>query len=156
MTIKYIKKTGTRAFLIIGLGSLLTACNPTRQDVGTVAGAAAGAYAGSEIGNGGGQLAAIAIGALAGSYLGGAIGEFMNDVDRYNTRQALESSPTGSTTNWTNPETGISYNVTPTNTFSNDKGLCREYTTETILSGQVEVDHDTACRQEDGSWHSIN
>ena len=156
MAIKYIRKTGTRTLFIIVLGYLLTACNPTRQDIGTVAGAATGAYAGSVIGNGGGQLVAIAIGALAGSYLGGAVGEYMNDVDRDNTRQALESSPTGSTMNWTNPETGINYNVTPTNTFSNDDGLCREYTTESISSGQVEVDHDTACRQEDGSWHSVN
>lgn len=151
-----MKKSATRSLCILFLGILISGCNPTRQDVGTVAGAVAGAYAGAEIGNGGGKLAAIAIGALAGSYLGGLIGEFMNDVDRYNTRQALESSPTGSTTNWTNPETGISYNVTPTNTFNNDKGLCREYTTETILSGQVEVDHDTACRQEDGTWQAIN
>ena len=156
MVINYINKPGTRTLFIIGLGCLLSACNPTRQDVGTVVGAAAGAYAGSEIGNGGGQLAAIAIGALAGSYLGGAIGEFMNDMDRYNTQQALESSPTGSTTNWNNPETGVSYNVTPTHTYNSEKGLCREYTTEAIISGQVEVDHDTACRQEDGTWRAVN
>ena len=151
-----MKKLATRSLCILFLGILISACNPTRQDFGTVAGAAGGAYAGSEIGNGGGQLAAIAIGALAGSYLGGAIWGYMNDLDQHNTQQALESSPTGSTTNWTNPETGMSYNITPTHTYNSDIGLCREYTTETIISGQVKVDHDTACRQADGSWQTIN
>ena len=145
-----------KTIFIIGLGILLSGCNPTRQDVGTVLGAAAGAYAGSEIGGGGGQLAAIAIGALIGSYLGGAIGQHMNDLDRNKTREALESSPTGSTTNWNNPETGVSYNVTPTHTFDSGNGLCREYTTEAVISGQVEVGHDTACRQADGTWQAIN
>jgi surface antigen len=138
------------------LGILLSGCNPARLDIGTVAGAAAGAYAGSAIGGGGGQMAAIAIGALLGSYLGGAIGQYMNGLDHHKIQEALESSPTGSTTNWTNPETGMSFNVTPTHTYNSDKGLCRKYTTEAVSSGQTEVIHDTACRQADGTWQTIN
>ena len=151
-----MKKSAIRSLCIIFLGILISACNPTRQDFGTVAGAAGGAYAGNSIGSGGGQMAAIAIGALVGSYLGGAIWGYMNDLDQHNTQQALESSPTGSTTNWTNPETGVSYNVTPTHTYNSDKGLCRKYTTEAIFSGKIEVDHDTACRQADGTWRTVN
>ena len=53
-----MKTQATRSVYIIVLAILIAGCNPTRQDFGTVAGAAAGSYAGNAIGNGGGQMPA--------------------------------------------------------------------------------------------------
>ncbi len=133
---------------------LLTACNPTKQDVGTLVGAGSGAFIGSQIGGGTGQLAAVAIGALLGGYIGGSIGQDMDELDHYKTQQVLESSPTGSAVAWNNPDTNIDYSVTPTRTYENATGPCRDYTTEAVIEGRAEIVHGTACRGSDGSWRA--
>ena len=149
--------THGKIMIPLGLGLLLIAgCNPTKQDVGTLIGAGTGAFAGAHIGNGTGQLAAVAIGALMGGYLGGSIGQQMDELDRYKTQQALETNPTGATASWNNPDTGVSYNVTPTRTYESDNSPCRDYTTEAVIEGQPESVHGTACRQPDGTWHTMN
>ncbi len=135
---------------------LLSGCNPTKQDVGTLVGAGTGAFVGSQIGGGTGQLAAVAIGALLGGYIGGSIGQQMDELDRYKTQQALETSPTGSTVAWNNPDSGVEYNVTPTDTYESSSGPCRDYTTEAVIDGRAEIVHGTACRQTDGSWQTMN
>lgn len=135
---------------------LLTGCNPTKQNVGTVVGAGSGAFIGSQIGGGTGQLAAVAIGTLLGGYIGGSIGKNMDELDQYKTQQTLESSPTGSTVAWNNPDTNVDYRVTPTSTYEDASGPCREYTTEAVIEGQVEIVHGTACRGDGGSWHATN
>ena len=135
---------------------LLTACNPTKQDVGTLVGAGSGAFIGSQIGGGTGQLAAVAIGALLGGYIGGSIGQDMDELDHYKTQQVLESSPTGSAVAWNNPDTDIDYSVTPTRTYESATGPCRDYTTEAVIEGRAEIVHGTACRGSDGSLHATN
>lgn len=135
---------------------VLTACNPTKEDIGTLVGAGAGAYVGSQIGDGTGQLAAVAIGALLGGYIGGSIGQNMDELDRHRTNSALETSPTGTTVAWNNPDTDIDYKVTPTKTYEDASGPCRDYTTEAVIDGRAEIVHGTACRQADGSWHAVN
>ncbi|MCZ6805126.1 MAG: glycine zipper 2TM domain-containing protein [Proteobacteria bacterium] len=86
---------------------ILTACNPTKQDIGTLVGAGAGAFVGSQIGNGTGQLAAVAIGALLGGYIGGSIDRNIDELDRYRTNSTLENTPTGSTVAWNNPRRSL-------------------------------------------------
>jgi len=148
----------TKLSIVFGLATLLllTGCNPSKQDIGTVIGAGSGAYIGSQIGGGTGQLAAVAIGTLLGGYLGSSIGQSMDELDQYKTQQVLESSPTGSTVAWNNPDSGIDYSVTPTNTYENTSGPCRDYTTEAVIDGRAEIVHGTACRGNDGSWHATN
>ncbi|MCS3902326.1 surface antigen [Methylohalomonas lacus] len=135
---------------------VVTACNPTKQDIGTVAGAGAGAAVGSQIGDGTGQLAAVAIGTLVGGYIGGSIGKTMDDVDRMKMNQALEKQPTGRASTWENPDTGHNYSVTPTETYQRNDRPCRDYTTEAVIDGQREVVHGTACRESDGRWVAQN
>ena len=135
---------------------VLTACNPTKQDVGTLVGAGTGAYVGSQIGDGSGQLAAVAIGTLLGGYIGGNLGKNMDELDRRRASSALENSPTGTSVAWNNPDTGIDYKVTPTKTYEEASGPCSDYTTEAVIDGRAEVVHGTACRQNDGSWQTTN
>ncbi len=144
--------------IVFGLATLLllTGCNPSKQDIGTVIGAGSGAFIGSQIGGGTGQLAAVAIGTLLGGYLGSSIGQSMDELDQYKTQQVLESSPTGSTVAWNNPDSEIDYSVTPTRTYESASGPCRDYTTEAVIDGRAEIVHGTACRGNDGSWHAAN
>jgi len=148
----------TKLSIVFGLATLLllTGCNPSKQDIGTVIGAGSGAFIGSQIGGGTGQLAAVAIGTLLGGYLGSSIGQNMDELDQYKTHQVLESSPTGSTVAWNNPDSEIDYNVTPTRTYESASGPCRDYTTEAVIDGRAEIVHGTACRGNDGSWHATN
>ena len=135
---------------------VLTACNPTKEDIGTLAGAGAGAAVGAQIGGGTGQLAAVAAGTLIGGIIGGRIGKTMDDVDRMKMNRALETQPTGQSYRWKNPDTGTNYAVTPTETYQHDGGPCRDYTTEAVIDGKREVVHGTACRQPDGRWVAQN
>lgn len=135
---------------------VLTACNPTKQDIGTLAGAGAGAAVGAQVGGGTGQLAAVAIGTLVGGYIGGQIGKTMDDVDRMKMNRALETQPTGQAYTWENPDSGTDYAVTPTETYQRDGRPCRDYTTEAVIDGKREVVHGTACRQPDGKWVAMN
>ena len=135
---------------------ILMGCNPTKQEVGTVIGAGTGALIGSQIGGGKGQLAAVAIGTLVGSYLGGKIGADMDELDRYRTQSTLESTPTGQSVEWQNPDNYNQYKVTPTKTYESNSGPCRDYTTEAVIDGRPEIVHGTACRQSDGRWYAMN
>jgi surface antigen len=148
----------TKISVVFSLAALLffTGCNPTKQDVGTVVGAGSGAFIGSQIGGGTGKLAAVAIGTLLGGYIGGSIGKNMDELDQYKTQVALETSPTGSTLAWNNPDSDIDYSVTPTKTYESASGPCRDYTTEAVIDGRAEIIHGTACRGDDGSWHATN
>ncbi|MDX1519163.1 MAG: glycine zipper 2TM domain-containing protein [Gammaproteobacteria bacterium] len=141
---------------VVASSLVLAGCNPSKQDYGTLIGAGTGAFVGSQIGSGTGQLAAVAIGALLGGYIGGNIGKNMDDLDRYRTQQALESTPTGQTVGWRNPDSNIGYQVTPTRTYESTSGPCRDYTTEAVIDGRPEVLHGTACRQADGTWYAMN
>ena len=45
----------SKIIFVISIDLLLSGCNPTKPDVGTVIGAGTGAYVGSQVGNGSGQ-----------------------------------------------------------------------------------------------------
>lgn len=139
------------------------ACSETsgpKEQVGTLLGAAAGAVAGSAIGSGRGQLAGTAAGTLLGAFLGSKIGESLDRADimflEKTQQTALETTPSGTETNWVNPDSGNSGRVTPTRTYQNANGTyCREFQQTIIVSGNEESAYGTACRQPDGTWKII-
>ena len=129
--------------------------NPNR-DVGTVTGAIVGGVVGNQIGKGSGRAWATSIGMIAGAVIGGNIGARMDRQDRMYSQQALETYSDNRSKSWTNPNTGNSYTVTPTNTYETSSGPCREYTTEAMIGGRPETVRGRACRQPDGSWQAVN
>lgn len=133
----------------------------TKQQGGTVVGAALGGLAGSQIGSGTGQLVAVGAGVLLGALLGNEVGKSLDKADElyaqrsYNT--ALEKSPTGHTTSWVNPDSGNSGTYTPVKTYQTDNGqYCREFQQTITVGGRTEDAYGTACRQPDGSWKIAN
>ena len=154
-------KTRGRAILTLFAASLvtlpgLTGCETTRAQQGEIVGGVLGGVLGSQVGDGSGQTAAIIIGTMAGSMIGRHIGQTMDDVDRMKTAETLNSNRTGQSTTWTNPDTGEQYTVTPTRTFEESGGPCREFALDATVSGEPdETVNGTACLQADGSWQIV-
>lgn len=69
---------------LMGSSVLLVGCQNmgTKQTIGTVAGGAAGALIGSQIGGGSGRVVATGVGAVVGALAGGAIGKQMDEKDQ--------------------------------------------------------------------------
>lgn len=132
-------------------GVLDGTCN--RELIGQVLGGAVGAAAGSQIGSGSGQTAAIIGGTILGVLIGGEIGRSMDAADQKCVGQTLEHAEQGQTVAWRNPDDGVRYRVTPTDTFQRDDGrYCREYTSTAIVGGRERTTTGIACRQSDGTW----
>jgi len=149
----------TRKTLVAGLIATtftLGACETTQEDTGRVIGAIAGGVLGSNVGGGHGRTAATIAGTMLGGYIGGTLGRSMDENDRYQANEAMESAPTNQTTSWSNPDSGNEYSVTPTRTYYSDSRPCREYTTEAWIDGRKETIYGTACRNSDGSWQASN
>ena len=146
----------TRITTVALIAVLLTACadlqdrTPSRA-AGTLIGAGLGALAGSQVGSGKGQLAAVAIGALAGAWLGSETGKSLDKADRLyaerTAQNALEYNRTGQTSTWRNPDSGHAGTMTPTRTFLTDRGEdCREFETTVSIDGRMETATGRACR----------
>ncbi|MEX2455277.1 MAG: RT0821/Lpp0805 family surface protein [Rhodospirillaceae bacterium] len=131
-----------------------------KQTGGTLVGGAAGGLLGSQFGSGTGQLVGTALGAVAGAWLGNEVGRSLDNADKAEmqrtSQNALETSRSGTTSTWTNPDTGNSGTVTPTQTYQTASGeYCREYQQTVSVGGKTEQAYGTACRQPDGSWKII-
>lgn len=135
---------------------LLNGCQSNSKDAGMIMGGIAGGLLGNQVGKGKGNTAAIIVGAIAGAYIGGEVGKKMDREDRHRSQHALEHNQADETTAWKNPDSGNSYEVTPTKTYETANGYCREYTTEAVVNGRNETVYGTACRQPDGSWQAVN
>jgi len=135
----------------------LTGCETTTHaQQGEVVGGVLGGVLGSQVGDGSGQTAAIIIGTMAGSMIGRHIGQTMDDVDRMKTAETLNNNRTGQSTTWTNPDTGEEYTVTPTRTFEESSGPCREFELDATVGGEPgQTVNGTACLQADGSWKIV-
>ena len=150
----------------------LNGCSNTtgsKENLGTVVGAALGGLLGSQFGSGDGKTAAIVTGIFLGGLLGKDVGATLDRVDKQmmarTTHNTLENSPIGSTSNWNNPDTGNSGTITPTKTYrcagtscasQTTSGYCREFQTTVTVGGKVQNAYGTACRQPDGSWKIVN
>jgi surface antigen len=139
---------------------LLMGCETTgpKTAIGGLGGAAAGGLLGAALGGGG---AGIAAGTILGGLLGGAIGDRMDAADRRQAQSAathaLETSPSGKSIAWRNPDTGNTGSVTPVRTYQTATGqYCREYTQTITIGGEKHQSYGTACREPDGSWRVVS
>ncbi len=159
---KLMPKTLITASLIIAFSMPLASC--TKEESGTLLGAIGGAAIGSAIGGKGGgtgKVVAVAAGTLAGAYIGREIGRSLDKADRQamqdRTQYSLESTQSGTTSNWHNPDSGNSGTVTPQPAYTNKKEeYCREYQQTVTVGGKTETAYGTACRQPDGTWKITN
>lgn len=131
-----------------------------KETGGTLVGAAGGGLLGSQFGSGTGKLVATALGAVAGAWLGNEVGRSLDNADKaqmHRTSQtALETTKSGTTSTWTNPDSGHSGTITPVETYQTASGeYCREYQQTVTVGGETQRAYGTACRQPDGSWKIV-
>ena len=139
--------------VVAGAISLQGCAGMDQAEQGEIIGGVVGGVLGAQVGEGSGQTVAIIIGTIAGSMIGRHIGETMDDQDRYNTALALRDSRTGEGATWVNPDNGNTYTVTPTRTYEESGGPCREFRLDADVGGSSDEEvYGTACLQADGSW----
>jgi len=153
------------AGVLVVVAGLASACTNTgtpldqfgqKTQIGSVIGATGGGLLAAAAGGG---SAGIAAGVLLGGLTGGVLGNNLDNQDRRLMKQAsnraLETSKTGTSTTWRNPDSGRSGSITPVRTFERADGrFCREYQQTIIIDGKEERGFGKACRQQDGSWRT--
>lgn len=138
--------------------TLLCGCEGvgSKQVLGTLGGAAAGGWAGSQIGSGTGKLIATAAGVFFGALAGSGIGSSLDKADQMYIGQAQEqafSAPVGSQVRWDNAANGNYGYVQPTRQGYDPHGnMCREFQQTIYVGGKAESAFGKACQQSDGSW----
>lgn len=155
------RKTALVSAVALSLGLAACADTGAKQTGGAVLGGLGGAVAGSQFGQGKGQLAAVAAGTLLGALLGSEVGKSLDRADKAalasTTQTTLENQPSGTSSNWSNPDSGNYGTVTPTRTYQTNGGqYCREYSQTINVGGRSEEAFGTACRQPDGTWKVVN
>ncbi len=135
-------------------GILSGHCN--RQAVVTVLGGALGGTiggaVGSQSGDGSGQMIGIVAGTIIGAVLGNTIGREMDRADRFCAGQTLEYAQDRTPVRWMSADRRVSYVVTPTRTFHDRHGYCREFITELGYNSAADKLTRKACRRQDGNW----
>lgn len=155
--------------LVVVLAFLLAACETVGRGIesagekiqdnpkavlGTVVGAAGGGLIAAAAGGGTGWIVA---GSLLGGLAGGFVGHKLDARDKRMAEEAaaraFEQSRTGQTSTWSNPDSGNSGSITPTQTYQLASGqYCRRYTQTIRVGGEAQEASGTACRQADGTW----
>jgi surface antigen len=131
-----------------------------RMGPGTATGGLGGAAAGGLLGAAlGGGSAGIASGVLIGGLLGAGVGQMLDQrsqqMQAQTVSRSLETTPSGTTTSWVNPDNGNRGTVMPTRTFRGQDGnYCRDFQQSVVIQGQSQQLNGTACRQPDGSWRT--
>ncbi|HEX9703541.1 MAG TPA: RT0821/Lpp0805 family surface protein [Rhodospirillales bacterium] len=158
------KSTTKFAAAALAASVLLAGCvtdGNQKQLAGGLLGAGLGGFAGSKIGGGKGQLAAVAAGTLIGALVGGGIGQSLDNIDKTYAERAftrVNAAPVGQTVAWNNPDTGNHGTITAVRDGTNTRtgAYCREYQTTVTVGGRNEQAYGTSCRQPDGSWQIVN
>lgn len=135
--------------------SLLTACQTTTAQnsalLGTLAGATIGALTSKN------KISGAAIGGGAGLLVGYIVGNEMDKYDAMQVSNALETTPSGYASTWTNPDTYTRYEAVPEPPRQyNDGRIERDVTLRAkMANGETETVYAKAYRQPDGSWQLV-
>lgn len=130
---------------------LLSSCMmANKAQVGATGGAAGGALLGQAIGN---DTESTLLGAAIGGMLGYVIGNEMDKYDRQMLNNVYESTPSGQTKTWVNPDHGHQYQVTPQQAYTGPNNQqCRKAEILAVIDGRTERTQTTACRDMNGQW----
>ena len=122
-----------------------------RAEVGAVLGGVAGGVIGAEAGKGDERAVAIVVGTVIGAAIGAEIGRRMDKADRSCVGHALELAGPGQTVGWTNPDSGVSYKLTPADKTEGTSG-CRKFRLVATGGFGLSEGRTVACPAPDGTW----
>jgi surface antigen len=139
-----------KSFIVVLAGlSLLTAC-----------------AAKDTVGDNGGLLGMAPVGDLSsgaatvlGNLTGNPTAKDLDDKDKAISADAvtaaLQANAAGKMSNWRNPTSGHSGEVTPGPVYSVNDYSCRDYVHHITIGDRQETLRATACRQPDGTWRAL-
>lgn len=133
------------------IGISLGTCR--RETIGAVLGGIVGGAIGNQAGDESNKAVATVAGAVLGVLVGKAIGRQMDQKDQQCTGQVLERAADGDSVRWVN-DSGVTFNVTPLETFDKGGLFCRKFQTVSTQAGKPQTAKQSACRQKDGTWKS--
>lgn len=122
------------------------------QKVAAVLGGVAGGAIGAKVASADNRPVAIVVGTVIGAVIGAKVGRAIDDADRACMGHALELAGDRKTVAWTNPASGVHYELTPTGKASDPKNPCREFTTRVSSGKLADVVKGVACRRAGGDW----
>jgi surface antigen len=131
--------------IVVSASLISSAGCATKSGTGTAVGAGAGGIIGGLAGGTTGAL----IGVVAGGLLGYGVGRAMEEEDKRRMALALEQDRPAY---WTNPQTGDSYRVEPTQTFYQGTRECRNFRMLATVDGTPDEVNGLACRNPNGAW----
>jgi surface antigen len=143
------------AISLVLMLSLLAGCQTTQAQnaagIGTLAGATLGALTFKN------KVSGAAIGAGVGMLAGYIVGNEMEKADRAQLSNTLETTPSGYSTEWVNPDTRTRYEAIPEPPREyNDGRVERDVTIRAQMAdGSHQTVYAKAYRQPDGSWQLV-
>ena len=120
--------------------------------VGAVLGGAVGGVVGAKVSRPENRPVAIVVGTVLGAVIGAKVGRSLDEADRACMGHALELAGERKTVVWTNPHTGVHYELTPTRNLGDRQNPCREFTTRVSSLKASETVKGVACRRGAGDW----
>lgn len=141
---------------LLAVSAAFTGCT-TKEDAGTLWGAATGAFIGNQFGKGGGRVAATLGGALIGGFIGNRIGKSLDDEDRRRAAEAqYRAFENGERADWRNPNNPAIYGyVVPRPYYTYQDMRCRDFEQTIYVNGKPETMVGRACRMPDGTWREV-
>jgi surface antigen len=124
------------------------------QVLGGVSGAVLGGVIGSEVSKGSSSTnrnVAIVVGTVIGATIGSEIGRRMDKTDRSCVGHSLELAEVGRNVRWTNPNTRVTYQLTPLDDVSGAQG-CRSFKLVAHGDFGLSEGRSVACPDGDGVW----
>ena len=122
------------------------------QVVGGVLGGVAGGAIGAEVAkNSENRNVAIVVGTVIGAVIGSEVGRRMDKTDRSCVGHSLELVEAGQSVKWTNPNTRVSYQLTPLDERPREDG-CRRFKLIAHGSFGLSEGRTTACPDGEGVW----
>jgi surface antigen len=123
-------------------------CNT--EEVLTAVGAVAGGVIGNRSASPENRTIATVAGAIIGGVIGNRIGDAIDDRDRACMGHSLELVGAGRQVEWTNPRTGVSYNLRPVRDIDR---RCRDFELQARgRNGKPRKEKLRSCRNDAGVW----
>ncbi|MGE4503752.1 MAG: glycine zipper domain-containing protein [Desulfovibrionaceae bacterium] len=144
--------SATTMAALLGLSLVLAGC-ATKGQTGAGTGALLGATVGALTSKN--KITGAALGAGAGLLLGYIVGNELDKADEKQIAQTLETTPSGQTTSWRNPDTGYTYQATPRPAYMENERIYRDVEIQSMVDGHPQTVTARAYREPDGSWHLV-
>jgi surface antigen len=127
----------------------VTAGRCNTDDVLAAVGAVAGGVIGNRVAAPENRVVATVVGAVIGAVIGDQVGDRIDARDRACVGHSLELARTGQTVRWVNPDSGLSYSLTPRR---DRDGRCREFDLQVSTQGKGRGARMVGCTDTAGGW----